>query len=111
MPAPTEILNTKLVARTTDQALLTRLIKKCEEYRTRMADPTDPIMQLDAYYKYGILNPLLVHGVINVDEIWESFTAQKSFNKKAFENALGVIVDYNSGNLSNINPETGTGLT
>lgn len=78
-----------------------RLKAKRREYVQRFGDPDSELkyQNVDAYYKWTVIDQLIEHGVVDPYEIHEQVLSENSqkFDEKKFWNAVAVVETYNRG--------------
>ena len=107
---PATQMKSNVLVLTQDAEQLAKLRRKYEEYEKRyrfMAPETDPA----GVYRLGLLGELLEKQIVDVDAVAQEWRTKFGWHYEAvFQEAVAIIAAYNSGDLSAIRPNSGTGL-
>jgi len=111
--------NIKEIRLTEDENITDALKVKLEEYKERAGIPNTESSKgknkekdLDSFFKYLFLSKLLKDGVVNKDATYDLMdyanAPKEHFDQELWDNAFGVIEDYNA--TGGKNNKEGTGL-
>lgn len=88
-----------------DPEIQNLLRNKMEEYRQRSDQAVaQGGMNMDAVYKYLVIETLFAHNMLNVSELYDRLSVMKQPDsvKEDFWNAVNVVDQYNKGSMDRL---------